>query len=104
MANCRFDNLWSSAANDGASCPIGVSGDRSSRNADSEVEVDQLLDAWFHERTDRIECSLILEQARKLLSDLLADGQVSPRKRREACRMIRAIKKQLRNESGGHSP
>ena len=101
MANCRFDDLWSSASHDGASCPIGYSGNHSSSNADAEVEVDQLMDAWFHERTDRIECSLILEQARKLLSELLVDGLGSPRKRREACRVIRAIKKQLRG--GNHS-
>ena len=101
MAKCRFDDLWSSAAHDGASCPIGVSGSYASPNADNAVDVDELLDAWFHERTDRIECSLILEQARKLLSGLLAEGTVSARKRGETCRVIRAIKKQLRSESGG---
>ncbi len=95
--NCRFDDLWSSAAHDGASCPVGLSATRT----DLSAEVDHLMDAWFHERTDRIECSLILDQAGRLLSALLADGPVSPKKRREACRVIRAIRRQLRDEPGG---
>ena len=102
MSNCRFDDLWSAAAHDGASCPIGFSGNRPGRNASSDV--DELMDAWFQERTDRIECSLILEQAGKLLSGLLAEGTASPKKRREACRVLRAIRKQLRDKPGEAGP
>ena len=32
MSHCRFDDLWSAAANDGASCPIGLTGDRSGQS------------------------------------------------------------------------
>ena len=98
MSNCRFDDLWSEAAHDGASCPIGLSGNQTGQNSSSEV--DELMDAWFLERTDRIECSLILEQAGKLLTGLLAEGTVSLKKRRKVCRIIRAIRKQLRDKPG----
>ena len=98
MSNCRFDDLWATAAHDGASCPIGLSGNRPGRNLSSEV--DELMDAWFHERTARIECSLILDQAGKLLSKLLAEETVTPKKRREMCRILRALRKQLRDEPG----
>ena len=98
MSNWRFDDLWSSAAHDGASCPIGVSGDKPGPNAGSKVEVDLLMDAWFLERTNGIECSLILGQAEKLLTGLLAEGTVSPRKRREVCRIVRTIRRRLRDK------
>lgn len=84
--NGRFEDLWSTAADDGAACLSGIVTGRG-----GGVEVDELLDAWYRERTDRIECSLVLEQARRLLAGLLADGSVTPRRRRQAGRLIRAI-------------
>ena len=83
----RFDELWSAAAGDGASSLAGVVLGRSG----GEAEADDLLDAWYRERADRIECSLVLDKALRLLAGLLADGEVSPRRRRQATRLIRVI-------------
>jgi len=94
----RLNDLWSSAANDGASCPVGVFATR----PNDDAEVDQLLDAWYRERKDRIECSLVLDEAQRLISHLLADGEITPKRRRQASRLIRAIRN-VRNgdESNG---
>src|SRR3954451_5230465 len=86
--NYRFDDLWASAADDGASSPVGV---YTTQRGDVP-EVDLLLDAWLRERTDRIECALALDQARRVIAGLLADGEVTPRRRRQANLVIRAIR------------
>jgi hypothetical protein len=84
----RFDDLWISAADDGASCLAGVVMSR----PPGEDEMDQLLDAWYRERTDRIECSLALEEALRWIACLLDEGEVTPRRRRQADRLIRAVR------------
>jgi hypothetical protein len=84
--NRRFEDLWSKAADDGASCPVGLS------PAPNGAEVDLLMDAWYRERTQRIEGSLLLDQAGQLLDRLMAEGEMTPRRRRQACRVIRAIR------------
>jgi hypothetical protein len=94
--NSRFDDLWASAADDGASCPLGVS---AARNG-VDTEVDQLLDAWLRERTERIECSLVLDQAYRLVAGLLAEGEINPRRRRQARRLIRAIRDVQKGDPG----
>jgi hypothetical protein len=85
--NRRFEDLWVDAANDGASCPVGVS------TSMLGAELDQVTEAWFLERTQRIEGLLVLDQARRLLTKLLAEGQVSTRTRKKASSVCRAIKK-----------
>ena len=87
----RFEDLWSSAAEDGASCPIGYM--KSDVDSDSSSEVDQLMDAWFRERADRIECSLVLDQARRLLGALVEEGRISPKALRKTTRLIHSIDK-----------
>jgi hypothetical protein len=84
--NRRFEDLWARAADDGASCPLGA------WTARSDVEVDQLLDAWYHERAHRIESALVLDQARRLIAGLLAKGVLTARRDREARQLIRAIR------------
>ena len=54
--NRRFEDLWTRAADDGASCPVGV------KAGYSDIEVDELLDAWYSERAQRIESVLMLDQ------------------------------------------
>jgi hypothetical protein len=83
--NRRFEDLWARAADDGASCPLGVRAGR------SDVEVDQLLDTWYRERAHRIEAALVLDQARRLIAGLLAEGVVTPRRDRQARQLIHAI-------------
>jgi hypothetical protein len=80
----RFEDLWNSA-DDGASSPVRVFATGTSAD-----EVDHLIDAWFRERSDRIECSLLLDQARRLIHGLLAEGEMTPLRRRQATRFLRA--------------
>jgi hypothetical protein len=84
----RFQDLWAKAADDGASCPIGVN------PGPPDVDVDQLLDAWYDERAQRIESTLLLGEARRLIGRLLveAEGSISSRRAREARRLIQAIR------------
>ena len=95
--NSRFDDLWTSAADDGASCPVGVDTTRTGVDAD----LDQLMNAWLRERTDRIECSLTLDRALHLLVGLLADGEITPRRRRQAARLIRTIRDLQKGDDDG---
>ena len=97
--NSRFDDIWDSAAGDGASCPVGLSANRVGADADAEIE--HLMDAWLRERTGRIECALALDQALRLIAGLLADGEVSPRRRRQADRLARVIHKLREAEPDG---
>ena len=79
----RFEDLWNSA-DDGACSPVQVFATGSNAN-----EVDHLIDAWYRERSDRIECSLLLDQARRLINGFLADGEISPLRRRQATRFLK---------------
>ena len=63
----RFENLWESAAGDGAWSPVGV--------ARPECEFDALMDAWFRERQDSIECRLYLDEAGRLLREILGEDR-----------------------------
>ena len=82
----RFDELWSLAADDGAFSLAKVFA------TESYDDVDLLLDAWYRERTDRIECSLVLDRAHRLISRLLAEGDFSPKRQRQARDVMRAIR------------
>lgn len=93
----RFEDLWSSAADDGASSLVGV---YTSRQPDLGAEVDHLLDAWLRERTVRIEYSLVLEQVQRVIAGLLAESEITPRRRREASRLIRAIRVVQKEDPG----
>lgn len=81
----RFEDLWAKAAFDGATTPLGVS------CALPDDEVEQLLEAWSRERSERIETTLLLEQTCRLLSGLLSDEDLSARRRRQVRRLIRTI-------------
>jgi hypothetical protein len=85
--NRCFEDLWVDAANDGASSPVGVS------TSTLGAELEQLTEAWFLERTQRIEGLLVLDQARRLITRILSEGEVSPRNRKRASSVCRAIKK-----------
>jgi hypothetical protein len=80
----RFENLWETAAGDGALTPVGV--------ARPECEFDALMDAWFRERQDCIECRLHLDEARRLLRSIVVEDQVPPRLRRRAKHLLSAIR------------
>jgi threonine dehydrogenase-like Zn-dependent dehydrogenase len=92
--NCRFDDLWASAADDGASALVGIYSSRSER----DEEIEQLMKAWLRERSVRIESSLVLDQAFRLLVDLLDEGEISPRRRKQARVLIRSIRELRKGE------
>jgi hypothetical protein len=94
--NYRFEDLWSSAAADGASCPIGHMPTHASE--ESAAELDLLMDAWFRERSERIECSLVLDQARRLLRAIVDEGRISQDALRRTTRLIHSIDKVQRND------
>jgi len=86
----RFEDLWATAADDGAACPCGV---ESPRSDDVErEELGLLMNAWHIERAGHIECALALEQAGRMIALLLAEADVSPARRRRAKRLIVTIR------------
>ena len=93
--NSRFDDIWRGAAADGACAFTGIDLTRSETGSD----LDELLDAWYRERTDRIECSLILEQAQRLIAAILAKGELTAQ-RRQADNVIRSIREVRKAERG----
>jgi hypothetical protein len=80
----RLEDLWKSA-NDGAFTPVVHQEIR------DESEFDDLLDAWYVERRNCIECEILLDQSKVLISHLINDSDASPAKRKQARRLILAI-------------
>lgn len=80
----RIENLWESAAGDGASTPVGV--------ARPESDFDALMEAWSRERQASTECRLALDQAGRLLREILKEDRVPIGLRRRARRLVRVIR------------
>ncbi len=95
----RFEKLCRSAADDGAS---SLSGAAWPSGFDDEAV--QLLKAWEQERTERIECSLVLDQMCRLLHELMVDEPISPRRRRQAGRLLRAAVRKNRADGDAADP
>jgi hypothetical protein len=83
MMIIRFEDLWDSAG-DGASSPGCV--------VHPADDVDALMDAWCHERHLSTECRLYLDRMRRMLREMLAEERVSPRLRRRAETLLRAVR------------
>src|SRR4051794_13934439 len=81
----HFNDLLKACAGDGASAAGAVA------PAGSEDDVDQIMDAWYRERQERVEAGLFLEQARELLGQIVAEGRITPLSRRKARRLLLAI-------------
>jgi len=81
----QFDDLLLLTADDGASAPV------TSAPLGQAQLADELMEAWHQERHERIETRLYLDQARALLTKILADGEVSNANRRRARRLLLAI-------------
>jgi len=88
----RFENLWETAAGDGALTPVGV--------ARPECDFDALMEAWLRERQDCIECRLYLGEAGRLLREILAEDQVPQRLRRRVRHLLLAIRAVGESERG----
>ena len=80
----RFENLWESAAGDGALSPVGI--------ARPECEIDALMDAWLRERQDGIECRLYLEEAGRLLKRIVCEERMPRHLRQRVKHLLLAIR------------
>jgi hypothetical protein len=80
----RLENLWKTAAGDGALTPIGTNR--------PEFEFDALLDAWFRERQVSVECRLYLDEAGQLLRELVGQDTMSSQLRRRVKTLLLAIR------------
>jgi len=85
MIKNRLEDLWESAAQDGASTPLGPLG------GPTEAEIEEILDAWFLERHKSIEFEMLLKQSRKVIAWLLSEGVDEPVNRKKARRFLREI-------------
>ncbi len=54
-------------------------------------EIDQILEAWSEERGRIIECLLLLDRVRRLLSRMLAAGRLTDQREREVKSLLRLI-------------
>jgi len=83
-----FDDLLTSTAEDGASVTHGVLTNRQ----DERMEVEELMGAWLEERHECIELGMFVDRARKLLCRMVAEGDLAAETKREARRLIRAMR------------
>lgn len=81
-----YDDLFFSTGADGACTPVGTVRDHDG------VDLDVIMDAWFQERRESIECSMFLERAKKLLGQILVDEELTPRARKKVRNFIRSMK------------
>lgn len=82
----HYNELVLTTAHDGASASIGIGTTQDSH------QIDDLMDAWFRERQECIEMGLFLEEARHLLKRILTDDELTSSCRRQAVRLLLAIK------------
>jgi hypothetical protein len=93
----RLEDLWMSA-DDGASSPVGH------RDlCTSPGEADDLLDAWYVERRNAIECEILLDLSKTVLKKLLAESDASSAATRQARKLLRAIDRTLRLVESGEA-
>jgi len=88
----HFSDLLMATPTDGASAVAGSPPLRTSE------DLDELMEAWYRERQERVEVGLFLDEARDLLRRILAEGEVSSLTRRKARRLLLAL------EASGHEP
>ncbi len=94
----RFEELWDSAASDGASASIGLP-----TPFPASDESQDLMEAWFKERQESIENELYLDLACQLLRRILTEGAMTLESQRQAKHLILAIKAARRSHRGGDS-
>jgi len=91
----RLEDLWKSAADDGASMPLGPTVAR------TEADFDELMEAWFLERSNSIEYEMLLSQAHQMIAHLLSEGKDTPVGRKKARRLLREIDRCFRATKAG---
>jgi hypothetical protein len=84
-----FEDLWESG-DDGAFSPIGATRPQGG-------EVDALMDAWLKERHVSIESRLYLEQAGRLIREMMDVDKVPPDLRKRAKCLLRAVRASQRD-------
>ena len=93
----RFEDLWLDSADDGASSPIGID------LARPWAEVEDLLTAWSRERGQCIEMGMMLEQARRLILQMLSAETLPKEITRRARDQVSVIETILRAADSGKS-
>jgi len=83
----RFEDLWTSAATDGASSPVGLA-----TPPPDVAESQDLMEAWYKERQESIENKLYLDLACQLLRRILSEGAMTREDERRAKHLILSIK------------
>jgi hypothetical protein len=86
----HFENLLLTTAHEGASASLGV------HPINRTDDIDQLMDAWYRERQERIEVGLFLDEARQLLRRMIIDGEITASSRRKVRRLLLAIESSKR--------
>lgn len=81
----HYNELLRATADEGASATIGLSPSHSAE------EIDELLEAWFQERQERIETGLFLNEAQLLLKRIIREGRITPASQRKATNLLLAI-------------
>lgn len=81
----HYHEMLRTTADEGASAAIGLSPTHSAE------EIDELLEAWFQERQERIETSLFLDEAQLLLKRIIREGRITPASHRKATNLLLAI-------------
>lgn len=92
--NRRFEDIWDDAPDDE---PAGPGLDEAEEETESLLgetgdETESLLDAWYRERSQRIETALVLDEARRLLRKLVATRELDDAPARQARKLLRAIR------------
>jgi len=90
----HFNDLLLKTANEGASERIGVS------PINQQDELDQLMDAWYRERQERVEAEMFLERAHHLLRRIISEGRMTSANGRKARHLLLAIKAISQDDSG----
>jgi hypothetical protein len=91
----HFNELLVTTASDGASAATDVC------TKSNAADLNLLMDAWYQERQDRIEVGLLLDEAKRLLFQIVRDGEVTPSRQRKARRLLQVIKKAKKAQRQG---
>ncbi len=80
-----IENILSTSGGDGDFIKGGIP------TTSDPTEIEQILEAWSEERGRIIECLLLINRVRRLLSRMLAAGRLTDQREREVKSLLRLI-------------
>jgi hypothetical protein len=86
-------DFWANVSSDGAFSSVGPFNI-------TRADLDEVFNAWSHERSGRIETTLVLEQAGHLLATLLMEEKLGTIRKRQARRVLKAIRRLQKEDPG----